>query len=79
MIKTIVYNCSLNDVEDPMVYAAQYIHEWENSEQGKWVKENAYEPPVWNVAYEIDKFGHSVRVRATLTPEKYTFWKLKYG
>jgi hypothetical protein len=79
MIQAIVYKCFLSDVEDPEIYAAQYLHEWEISEQGKWIKENAFETPIWNVSRDIDRFGYVVRVRATLEPSKYTYWKLKYS
>lgn len=79
VVKEIVHQFYLSDVEDPQLYAAQGLHEWEISEQGKWVKENALETPIWNVSYDLSRFGYVVRVRATFEPQKYTYWKLKYS
>jgi hypothetical protein len=79
VVKQIVHQFYLADLEDPQLYAAQGLHEWEISEQGKWVKENAIEIPTWNVSYDVSSFGYVVRVRATFEPQNYTYWKLKYS
>lgn len=66
------------DVEDPDLYAAQPIWEWENTEEGKWVMENSNPKPMWE--RHIDHLTYSYRyvIKAYFTPEQVTYWKLKY-
>jgi hypothetical protein len=43
-----VHEFNMGDVEDPDLYAAQPLYEWQQSEQGKWIMEHAVEPPFWH-------------------------------
>jgi hypothetical protein len=40
--------------------------------------ENCSETPSWHRVIDPAMFGYSYQIRITLTPELYTFWKLKY-
>ena len=74
-MKTIVaHRFTVGDVEDPDIYAAEPLWEWQNSEAGKWAMENCSETPSWHRDMDPQYYG----IRITLTPELYTFWKLKY-
>ena len=33
---------TVGDVEDPEIYAAEPIHRWQQTEQGRWVMEHAH-------------------------------------
>ena len=41
----IVHEFSLSDVDDPDLLAAEPIWNWQQSDSGKWVMENAYDKP----------------------------------
>lgn len=77
-IKFIAHEFRLGDVEDPDLYAAQPLIEWEKSEPGKWLMENSDPTPEWNRVHDISTYGYRYAIKGFLTPEKYTYWKLKY-
>jgi hypothetical protein len=78
-MEIIVYKFRMSDVEDPDLWAAQSLWEWEKSEAGQFVMKNAEEVPIWHRIPNVDCYGHEYIIRAKLSPQNYTFWKLKYG
>jgi hypothetical protein len=78
MLDGIVYKFNLGDVEDPVIYAAQPIAQWEQSEMGKWVKTNSNIVPIWNISRSFSSFGYSVYIVANLSPENWTYFHLKF-
>jgi len=74
----ILHTFNMGDVEDPYLYAAFPISEWQNTEHGKWVMENALEPPVFNIDVDPLQYGYRVVITGELKPEAATFFKLKY-
>jgi hypothetical protein len=76
-MKTIVaHRFTLGDVEDPDIYAAEPLWEWQNSEAGRWAMENCSETPSWH--RDLIPYGYSYHVKITLTPKQLVYWKLKY-
>ena len=76
-MKTIVaHSFTLGDVEDPDIYAAEPLWEWQNSEAGKWAMENCAETPSWHRV--MIPYGYSYHVKITLTSKQLVWWKLKY-
>ena len=76
-MKTIVaHRFTVGDVEDPDIYAAQPLWEWQNSEAGKWAMENCAETPSWHRLMEL--YGYTYQVRIALTSKQLVYWKLKY-
>ncbi len=81
MTEPIVVNAhwfTVSDVEDPDIYAAEPIFEWQNSEAGQWMMKHSNPTPSWHQATDMSTWGVRYLIRAYLTPELYTFWKLKY-
>ena len=78
-MKITVHSFNLGDVEDPQLYAAQPLWEWEKSEQGQWVKSNAKEVPEWFTGPDANNYGFQVRVVADLKEEDVTYYNLKWG
>ena len=68
----------MGDVEDPEIYAAQPIHEWEQSEQGKWVMEHC-DDPRFNLHPSPSYMGHMVVIHGMLDDQDATFYQLKWG
>lgn len=68
----------MGDVEDPDIYAAQPLWEWQESEMGKWVMEHALDNPVWHRI--VDQYGYGYRyvITAKLNERDQTFWTLKW-
>lgn len=77
MIKqVIVHTFSMGDVEDPEIFVAEPLYEWEHSEAGAWIMQHSVEIPSWRIG--IGSRGYTCTVRAVLNEEDYTFWRLKY-
>lgn len=74
----ILHEFTMGDCEDPYLYAAQPIWEWQQTEHGKWVMANVTEPPVFHIQPDARTFGQRVVITGTLNPEAETFFRLKY-
>lgn len=69
---------TMGDVDDPEVYVAQPIYEWQQTEHGKWVMAHCNDPKFQfgSVTYS---FGHRVRLYGELTDKDAVFHELKWG
>ena len=76
--KVVVHRFKLRDVDDPDIYAAQPLWEWESSEEGKWVKEHAMETPRWHRQDDPMSFATHYAITAVLKEKDYAMWILKY-
>lgn len=74
-----VHSFTMGDVEDPDLYAAQPLYEWEHSEKGQWVMANAVETPSWHRIADVATFGYRYCIRAKLRGPELTLWLLKYA
>ena len=77
--KTVVHRFQMGDVEDPDLYAAQPLWEWQQSEMGAWVMERSVETPIWHRRMNNNQFHTEYAVQAFLKGIDYTFWVLKWG
>jgi hypothetical protein len=74
----IVHEFRLSDVDDPDLLAAEPIWNWQQSDSGKWVMENAIQKPSWHRHADISTYGYKYQIRADLTDEQITFFELKF-
>jgi len=77
-ITHVVHTINMADVEDPDLFVAQPIYEWQQTEQGKWIMENSDPTPSWHRNVDHMTYGYQYQIRAYLTHKQLTFWKLKY-
>lgn len=78
--KVVVHRFRVGDVEDPDLYAAQPLWEWQQSEMGKWVMDKSVDTPEWHrQASSFLLWGFEYCVTAKLKGVDYTFWQLKWG
>ena len=75
----VVHTFTVGDVEDPDVYAAHPIIQWQDTEQGQWVMSNAVEPPYYMQQVDYANYGYRFVIVARLSAADLTFWKLKWG
>ena len=74
----ILHEFTMGDVEDPYLYAAFPISEWQDTEKGKWVMANVIEQPVFHVQPNPETLGYRVVITGRLNPQAETFFRLKY-
>jgi hypothetical protein len=76
----IVYTFTLGDVDDPDLYAADPLYQWQQTPHGKWVMENCCDDaPVWNRYLDPNSFGHKYMISAVFEEKKLTEYYLKFG
>jgi len=74
----ILHEFRMADVEDPYLYAAFPISEWQATDAGKWIMENVTEQPVFHVTLDHNTVGYRVVITGKLNPEAETYFRLKY-
>lgn len=73
-----VHEFSMGDVEDPDLYAAEPILQWQKSEAGEFVMAHAVEQPYWVRAIDASTYGYRYRIMARLSEQNQTFFRLKF-
>lgn len=73
-----VHEFTMGDVEDPDLYAAQPLWEWQQTEAGQWVMEHAVETPFWHRQLDPSNYGLTYCVVARLSELDQTYWALKW-
>jgi hypothetical protein len=77
--RIVVHAFSVGDAEDPDIYAAQPLWEWQESEKGKWVMKHAVEKPTWQRDVDYNTFGYRYAIVAELPGPRATEYYLKWG
>lgn len=77
--KVIVHRFNIGDAEDPDIHAAQPLWEWENSEPGKFVMENAIEKPEWRRHINYTSYSYEYVITAKLEKKKLSEFYLRWG
>ena len=71
-----VHEIQMADVEDPDLYVASPIWEWQQTAPGKFVMEHAVEEPYWVSTISHVSYGYKYRIMARLSEQNETFWRL---
>ena len=67
----------IGDSEDPDLYAAQPIWEWQQTDHGQWVMKHGHDLK-YNIHPDIDTFGYKVFITGVLDPDDEIYYTLKY-
>lgn len=68
----------MGDVEDPELYAAQPLYEWQQTKQGQWVMENCADPQ-YIIRPDVNTFGHKIIVHGELEDQLATEYLLRWS
>ena len=74
----IFHETFMGDVEDPEIYAAEPIWQWQQSEAGKFVMEHALEPPSFQIMPSMETMGYKIQIYGKLSERNEVFYRLKY-
>jgi hypothetical protein len=74
-----VHEFNMGDVEDPDLYAAEPLWNWQQTEAGQWVMKHAVEKPFWHRTVDPASYGHKYYIIARLSEQDQTYWTLKWG
>lgn len=78
-VKLCVHEFRIGDVDDPDIYAAEPIYQWQQTEAGQWVMQNAIESPWWTQGADMDTFMYKYKIFAQFSDENALFYQLKYS
>jgi hypothetical protein len=76
--KIIVHSFAMGDVEDPDLYAAEPLWQWQQSEGGRWIMTHAVETPSWHRIPDQLQYGYKFQIRAKLSGPRLTEWLLRH-
>jgi len=69
----------MSDVDDPYLYAAFPLSEWQKTEHGRWVMEHAIGEPTFYCNADANTYGFRVEVIGDLTEQDLTYFKLRWS
>lgn len=75
--RRIVHRFMLSDNDDPEVYVAQPIWEWQQTDHGKWVMAHGRDPQ-YHMHLEPAAYNHIVVITAHITPKRWTEYCLRF-
>lgn len=75
----VVHTFNMGDVDDPDLYAAEPLYQWQISAHGKWVMEHALETPMWSRMGDPMYYGHKYIITATFDSKTLTEYYLRFG
>lgn len=73
-----IHEFMVGDVDDPVVYAAEPLIQWEKSESGQFVMSNAIEKPEWRQWFDPMAYSTRFCIIAKLTEKDANYFALKY-
>jgi hypothetical protein len=76
--EVVVHEFTMGDVDDPDLYAAEPLWQWQQSEEGKWVMAHAVETPSWYRIPDQLQYGYKFQVRAKLSGARLTEYMLRH-
>jgi len=74
-----VHEFTMGDADDPDLYAAVTMYNWQESEQGQWIMLNAIEEPTWHRMIDYNAFGFRYCITARLAGSKISEYFLRFG
>ena len=78
LLTTTLHTFRMSDSEDPYLYAAEPLWQWQQSESGSWAMANCAEVPIFYCQPDHMGMGYIVTIVGKLNAEQLTFWNLKY-
>jgi hypothetical protein len=77
-IEYVVHKIKMGDVEDPDLFVAQPIYDWQQTKAGKYVMKNSKPTPMWVRGADPYTYGHLYMIKAYFTPKQLTYYKLRF-
>ena len=76
--RRLVDSMRMSDVEDPELYAAVPIVEWQKTEKGAWVMAHSIDP-TFHITVDPISYGYVISITAHITPKRWTEFCLRFS
>jgi len=77
--KVVVHKFSVGDVDDPEIYAAGPIWDWQQSDAGQFIMKNSVVKPEWRRHIDHSLYGYQYAITAELEAKKLSEFYLRWG
>jgi len=77
-MRVVFLQFNMGDVEDPEIYCASPIWDWQQTEYGKWCMTHSTEQPSFRITHDYNTYGYKCVVYGDLEERDYTFHQLKW-
>ena len=74
----VVHEFTMGDVDDPDIYAAEPLWQFQQSEKGQWVIEHSLETPIYQRVIDQMYYGYKYKISARLTEQDITYFLLRW-
>lgn len=78
MKRIVLKTISVGDVEDPEIYVAQPIWEWQQTEQGSWCMRHG-QNLTYHRVIDYSAFANKYTITGDFTDEDYLYYTLRWG
>lgn len=68
----------VGDVEDPEIYIAEPIYQWQQTEHGSWAMEHGHNLE-YHRSIDYKAYGNKYVITGEFTDEDYLYYKLRWG
>ena len=75
----IAYRFKVSDVEDPYLYIASPLADWEKSDKGSFIMKHSVTQPRWERNLNLEFMGHDFIIIAELEESKLSEYYLRWG
>ena len=75
-MKVEVHTFWMGDVEDPEIYVAEPLYEWQQTDFGKWCLENSSDL-VYHISMDMERFGYRVTITGEFKDKHLSYILLK--
>jgi hypothetical protein len=72
-----VHSFAMGDVEDPEIYCAHPIYEWQQTDHGKWVMSHGLDP-TYIIRPDNVTYGYKVLIAAHISDRDWTEYCLRF-
>ena len=76
-MRTLLHQFLMGDCEDPDIYAADPIWQWQQTDAGQWCMSHAQNIH-WHTDLDYNSLGYRVSIVGELEERDRTFFELKY-
>lgn len=75
--RRVVHKFRMSDCEDPELYVAQPIYDWQQTDHGKWVMTHGREQQ-YHMNMDPITYGYQIVITAHITPKRWTEYCLRF-
>lgn len=74
----VVHRFTLNEYDDPDLFAGRELYDWTKSDAGKWILDRCIDTPTWRRTMRIELMAYEYVITAKLSESDITVFLLRW-